>query len=146
MIRDKEQLIKWLVEHTKDDIVLRTALRTGQVELLREFDPLPSSHRRGWLIKITTTHAHVYYVAVPMNQFGEPVFWYEVQYALTRWNHANLRTTEAELPRGFNRIPRSSPVHPGANWSPCVPPICTPVDEKRGTSTPVPPALSVDDK
>lgn len=80
MLRDKEQLIKWLIKATQHDIVLRTALRTGRIEHLGVFSPLPSSERRGWVVRITMKHNHVYHLAVPMNQFGEPVHFYEVEY------------------------------------------------------------------
>jgi hypothetical protein len=87
MLRDKEQLIKWLITATQDDIVIRTALRTGVVVHLGEHSPLPSSERRGWVVKITTKHGHDYYLAVPMDQFGKPVSWYEV-------SDANIGTLE----------------------------------------------------
>ena len=78
MLRDKEQLIKWLTTAAQDDIVIRTALRTGRIEHLGVFSPLPNSERRGWVVKVTTKHGHDYYLAVPMNQFGEPCHWYGV--------------------------------------------------------------------
>jgi hypothetical protein len=139
MLRDKEQLIKWLITATQEDIVIRTALRTGRVEHLGVFSPLPSSERRGWAVRITTKHGHKYHLAVPMNQFNEPCYWYEV-------DNANFGSSETGLPRKFGGIPRSPAIHLPADRSPCPPSVCQTMDALRRPPKIVASAVQNDDK
>lgn len=137
MLRDKEQLIKWLIIATQGDIVICTALRTGRIVHLGVHDPLPSSERQGWVVKITTRHGHDYYLAVPMDQFGKPVNWYEV-------GDEGIRAIETKLPRRSDREPRGSILHPSTNRSPGVSPICPPMDALRRPPKIVAPAAEDD--
>jgi len=134
MLRDKEQLIKWLIKATQNDIVLRTALRTGRIVHLGVHDPLPSSERRGWVVQTITKHNHVYHLAVPMNQFGEPVHFYEV-------SDEDVGALETNLPRRASGESRGPSIHPSADWGPCAPPICEAVDERPQAPTTLPPAV-----
>ncbi len=139
MLRNKEQLIKWLITATQDDIIIRTALRTGRIEHLGVFSPLPSSERKGWVVRITTKHRHDYYLAVPMDQFGKPVNWYEV-------SNEGVRTPETRLPRRSDREPRGSTLHPTTDRHQSAPQICQTVDALRRPPKIVAPAVQDDDK
>lgn len=135
----RDHLVKWLKEQLATDNLFRKVLELGAVELLGQFDLLPSSEHKGWIFKLTSKHEKRYLVAVPMDQFRRPTRWFQITYVPWRaWAGPNLdplvggdhpglykrlakganygqendRKTDERIPRSFDRIKNCAPIHP----------------------------------
>lgn len=65
MIHTREQLVTLLVARLRSAgrrSVVR-AIEEGSFEVLGGFDPIPSSTNSGWIVKVTSKHGKVWYVA-----------------------------------------------------------------------------------
>jgi len=78
MIHNRAQLVNWLQQNSKDDVLLQNAFRHPgtQIKLLGMFDPLPGSLHSGWLIRITTYRGREDLIGVVSDRFGRPLRFY----------------------------------------------------------------------
>ena len=63
MIHCRQHLISWLLKNVTDR-VLHNALESGRIENLGAFNPLPTSDKMGFLVRITSVHNTTYIIAV----------------------------------------------------------------------------------
>ena len=64
-------IVSWLAETCPRKAIVR-ALYEGQVEFFGGFNPVPPTEHPGWIIRVTSAHGKIWYVAVIayQNKYG----------------------------------------------------------------------------
>lgn len=61
--QSKTHIILWLEKNCSRKAIVR-ALYEGQVEFFGGFNPIPPTTHPGWIMRVTTAHGKIFYVAV----------------------------------------------------------------------------------
>ncbi|MCK5613783.1 hypothetical protein KAR91_68595 [Candidatus Pacearchaeota archaeon] len=61
--QSRAHLILWLENNCARKAIVR-ALYEGQVEFFGGFDPIPPTTHPGWIMRVTSAHGRIWYVAV----------------------------------------------------------------------------------
>ncbi len=61
--QSRTHIILWLEDHCPRPAITR-ALYEGEVEFFGGFDPVPPTSDPGWIIRVTSVHGKIWYVAV----------------------------------------------------------------------------------
>lgn len=64
--RSKNDILSWLETHCPRKAIVRSLSQNG-AELLGGFDPIPSSGRPGWIVRIRSAYGKVWLVAIIPN-------------------------------------------------------------------------------
>jgi len=69
--QSKTHIILWLEKNCPRQAIVR-ALHEGEVEFLGGFSPVPPTSHPGWIIRVTSVHGKIWYVAVIayQNRYG----------------------------------------------------------------------------
>lgn len=61
--QSRTHIILWLENHCSRQAIMR-ALYEGQLEFFGGFNPIPPTTHPGWIMRVTSAHNKVFYVAV----------------------------------------------------------------------------------
>ena len=69
--QSKTHIIRWLEQNCSRMAIVR-ALYEGQVECFGGFNPIPPTTYPGWIVRVTSAHDRIWYVAVIayQNRYG----------------------------------------------------------------------------
>lgn len=61
--QSRTHIILWLENNCSRQAIVR-ALNEGQVEFFGGFDPIPPTTHPGWIMRVTSAHSRIWYVAI----------------------------------------------------------------------------------
>lgn len=95
--QSKTHIVGWLINNCSRQAICR-ALNEGQVEFFGGFDLIPPTTRPGWVLRVTSIHGRIWYVAVIVydHRYGIRILrdvpwdrWVGSQWSGSRWQLYN---------------------------------------------------------
>lgn len=70
--QNRDHILMWLEKNCSRKAIVRILESEGEIELLGGFNPIPPTSHPGWIVKMTSIHGKLWYVAVIayQNRYG----------------------------------------------------------------------------